>query len=133
MGSLPFTNSLGTTYLNLYIFSSKLLSSSVLKTYVILSVVNEPKFDWIVFPVAFVCTNHCPALVSYCIGCPASFGFLSDTLLITLNLSDVLATDLTKTGTAKSAFVLDEAIRISVADRDVSCAVSYTHLRAHET
>ena len=35
-----------------------------------------------------------------------------------LNLSLVLATDLTKTGTAKSAFVLDEAMRISVADKD---------------
>ena len=38
-----------------------------------------------------------------------------------LNLSLVLATDLTKTGTAKSAFVLDEAMRISVADKDESC------------
>ena len=37
VGSLPFTNSFGTTYLNLYIFSSKLLSSSFLRTYVISS------------------------------------------------------------------------------------------------
>ena len=53
-----------------------------------------------------------PALASYCIGCPASFGFLSDTLLTILNLSFVLATVLTKTGIVKSAFVFDDAIRI---------------------
>ena len=87
------------------------------------SVLNDARFDCIVLSVELVWTNHWFALVSYWIGCPASFGFLSDTLLITLNLSDVLATDLTKTGTAKSAFVLDEAIRISVADRDVSCVL----------
>ena len=111
---------MGTTYLNLYIFSSKLLSSSVLKTYVILSVVNEPKFDCIVFPVAFVCTNHCPALASYCIGWPASFGFLSDTLLTILNLSVTLATVFTNTGTARSAFVFDDAMRIWVALKEAS-------------
>ena len=68
-----------------------------------------------VLPAANVWTNHWPALVSYCIGCPASFGFLSDTLLIILNLSVVLATVATKTGIAKSAFVLDDAIRIWLA------------------
>ena len=113
VGSLALTNSLGTTYLNLYIFSSKLLSSSFLKTYVILSVVNEDLFVNIVLPLALVCTNHWLAEVSYWIGCPASFGFLSETLLIILNLSLVLATVFIKTGTAKSAFVLDDAIRIS--------------------
>ena len=65
-----------------------------------------------VLPAAKVCTNHCPALVSYCIGCPASFGFLSDTLLTIRNLSVTLATVATNTGTAKSAFVFDEAILI---------------------
>ena len=100
VGSLPLTNSFGITYLNLYIFSSKLLSSSVLRTYVMLSVVNEPLLECIVFPVELVWTNHCPTDESYWIGCPASLGFLSDTLLIILNLSVVLATVATNTGTA---------------------------------
>ena len=69
------------------------------------------------FPVALVWTNHWPALASNWIGCPASAGFLSDTLLIILNLSVTLATVLTKTGTAKSAFVFDDAILIWLADR----------------
>ena len=123
IGSLPFTSSFGTTYLNLYIFSSKLLSSSFLRTYVIsssvaLAYIDEPL--WIVLPAANVWTNHCPALVSYWIGCPASFGFLSDTLLTILNLSVTLATVFTNTGTAKSAFVFDDAIRIWVALKEAS-------------
>ena len=44
-------------------------------------------------------------------------GFLSDTLLIILNLFVVSATVLTKTGTANSAFVFDDAILISAAPR----------------
>ena len=121
VGSLALTNSFGTTYLSLYIFSSKLLSSSFLRTYVILSVVNEPLLACIVLPVALVWTNHWPTLVSYWIGCPASFGFLSETLLIILNLSVVLATVATNTGTAKSAFVFDDAIRIWFAPNAESC------------
>ena len=48
---------------------------------------------------------------------------MSDTLLTILNLSVVLATVATKTGTAKSAFVFDEAIRISVALKAESWAL----------
>ena len=68
--------------------------------------------DCIVLPDASVCTNHCPAVVSYWIGWPASLGFLSETLLIILNLSVTLATVLIKTGISRSAFVFDAAILI---------------------
>ena len=86
------------------------MSSSVAFAYI-----DEPL--WIVLPDANVWTNHWPALASYWIGCPESFGFLSDTLLIILNLSVILATVATKTGTAKSAFVFDDAIRIWFAPK----------------
>ena len=77
----------------------------------------------IVLPVALVWTNHCPAVESNCTGCPASFGFLSETLLIILNLSDVFATVATKTGLASSALVFDDAIRISFAPNALSWAL----------
>ena len=64
--------------------------------------------------------NHLLLDVSYCIGCPASLGFLSDTRLIILNLSVLLATVLMKIGSAKSAFVLDDAILIWRLDRSLS-------------
>ena len=74
-------------------------------------------------PVALVWTNHCPTLSSNWIGCPASAGFLSDTLLLILNLSLVLATVLTKTGMVKSAFVFDDAILIWLAPKLESLAL----------
>ena len=57
-----------------------------------------------------VCTNHC--VPSYCIGCPASFGFLSDTRLMIVNLSLVDAIVLINIGFANCAFVFDAAILI---------------------
>ena len=62
-----------------------------------------------------VWTNHCEP--SYWIGCPLSFGFLSDTLLTILNSSLTEATVLIKTGDANSAFVFDDAILIWLVPR----------------
>ena len=64
--------------------------------------------------------NHLPAPESYWIGWPASPGFLSETRLIILNLSVVLATVSMNMGSANSAFVFDEAILISNAARSLS-------------
>ena len=64
---------------------------------------------------ANVWTNHLFLVASYWIGWPDSPGFLSETRLTMVNLSLVLATVLIKIGSAKSAFVLDDAILISVA------------------
>ena len=75
---------------------------------------------WRVFPEAKVCTNHLLLVVSYWIGWPRSPAFLSDTRLIIWNLSVGFATVLIKIGSAKSAFVFDEAIRISEADKSES-------------
>ena len=63
--------------------------------------------------------NHLPAPVSYWIGWPASPGFLSETRLIILYLSVVLATVSIKIGSANAAFVFDEATLIANAARSL--------------
>ena len=62
-----------------------------------------------------VWTNHCEP--SYWIGCPLSFGFLSETRLTILNSSVTAATVLIKTGVANSALVFDDAILIWLVPR----------------
>ena len=74
-------------------------------------------------PEVRVCINQLLADPSYWIGCPASFGFLSDTRLTTLNISEVAAIVLICTGESKLAFVKDDAILISFAPRLLSPAL----------
>ena len=51
-------------------------------------------------------------MVSNCIGCPLSFGFLSETRLTISNFSLVDATVLMNIGVDSSALVFEEAILI---------------------
>ena len=125
VGSFALTSSLGTRYLNLYIFSSNPRLSSLLLIYEIskLSIVPAAIAGIIVFPAARVCKNQLLFVVSYWSGWPGSLGALSDTLLTILNLSKGDAIVLIGTGVSKLALVLDDATLISFADRVLSPAV----------